>query len=148
MKRTGICRSKVGTPRKARSELKRSGALKRERPMRQSNPERQAKRRARFKARLNRADWKALRQDVFARDGYRCTALVGLIRAPGLPVGYVRCDHTDETRTGKGLVCDHLTYRRFGHELLDDLRTLCRACDRVTTKATRANWFGNRRKAS
>ena len=72
------------------------------------------KRLARYQDRLKRSDWVILRRMVFERDGYRC----------------VRCGHQNRKGIIGGLVCDHKTYRRFGHEDLDDLQTLCRDCDR------------------
>jgi 5-methylcytosine-specific restriction endonuclease McrA len=118
-KRGGKAYSTFSAPRKP---LAKRGAAK-------------AKREARFKKYLASPVWKKLRLAVFERDGFRCTANVD----PGDT--QMRCQREDETRTGKGLICDHLTYRRFGNERLEDLRTLCKNCnDRITTQ-TRANWM-------
>lgn len=93
-----------------------------------------AKRAARFKKYLASAAWKKLRLAVFERDGFRCTTI-----NPQWIV--TRCEFVDETRTGRGLICDHLTYARFGHENLGDLRTLCNRCNALVTTQTRANWM-------
>jgi len=52
--------------------------------------------------------WKAIRWKVMERDGYKCT----------------KCPNTTS------LVVHHLTYERYGHELLEDLVTLCTDCHR------------------
>lgn len=57
MKRTGIHRSTVGTPRKARSELKRSGALKRDTAIRKVNRARRASEFARCYGSKERVEW-------------------------------------------------------------------------------------------
>lgn len=52
------------------------------------------------------ATWKKLRWQVLSRDEFKCT----------------KCGET------KALVAHHLTYERAGHELLEDLVTLCTEC--------------------
>jgi 5-methylcytosine-specific restriction endonuclease McrA len=111
--------------------ITRTAPARSTKPIRKENPEAAARRRKAFNARLHRKDWKELRQQCFDRDGYRCT-IAG-------------CGVTDHTRTGEGLVADHLTYARFGHELLSDLRTLCKDHNRAETVAKRANWAEPRR---
>ena len=80
--------------------LKRGGKLK---PV---NKVRQAKRRAKYNDYLHSPAWKAIRAQVLERDGNACT----------------RCHST------KRLECHHIHYQRFGHELLEDLLTLCHDC--------------------
>lgn len=129
-----------GKPPKRLTALKRST-----KKIRKANPVAKAKRNAKYKAYLSSAAWKQLRIAVFRRDGWRCTNTFrnsaqerGWSFVSTLPQ---RCPNWDETRTtGKGLVCDHLTYARFGHENLDDLRTLCKACNARLTVSERANW--------
>jgi len=106
------------------------------------------KREAKYAAYIRSAAWKKLRLAVFERDGFRCTAVhrvqtVLSFLGEALPMGRPRlrrCLFVDETRTGAGLVADHTTYARFGHENLEDVRTLCRSCNALLTKQTRANW--------
>ncbi len=56
----------------------------------------------------NLAEWKKLRWKVLQRDGYKCT----------------KCPNTN------CLEIHHLTYERYGKELLADLITLCTDCHR------------------
>ena len=114
--------------------------------LRAGNANRKAKRTARYKTRLARKDWKALRLACFERDGFRCTAIhevrrVLVFEGEETPMGTDnrRCLNIDRSRRGVGLVADHLTYARFGHELLSDLRTLCRPCNARLTTLERAN---------
>jgi len=110
-------------------------------PMPQTNPERKAKRAKKFKAYLGSAAWKRLRKLRFEADGFRCTAIIPFVSTAAPGAYYMdRCMGSDWSRTGKGLVCDHLTYARFGHENLDDLRTVCGSCNVRETVAKRANW--------
>lgn len=113
-----------------------------------------AKREAKYKAYLASPAWKKLRLAVFERDGFRC---VTRLFAPVVAAVYYppefevkrekdgsasyRCTNEDESRTGKGLICDHLTYARFGHENLEDLATRCASCNASLTMQTRANWM-------
>ena len=115
--------------------MKRAGPLRRYTPlpkptsrMRSENPERKAKRRRGYAAHLRSPYFRALRLERFALDGWQCTAE----NVPMFASGYVwrRCPVMDETQTGKGLHADHLTYARFGHELLEDIRTVCASCHR------------------
>lgn len=107
--------------------------------IRKVNPDAKARRTKAYKARLARKDWKALRMECFERDGFRCVAdLFSWCVSPDCN-GH-RCPNEDESRTGSGLIADHLTYARFGKELLSDLRTLCRSCNARVTVAERANW--------
>ena len=57
------------------------------------------------------AYWRTLREQCFARDNYRCRL----------------CNSPDT------LQAHHRTYERFGHELLDDVTTLCEPCHVVVT---------------
>lgn len=130
--------------RSSQTPIKRS-----RKAIRQVNPVAKAKRTKKYKAYLSSAAWKAKRQERFRLDGWRCVAVVCVesvlaFEGEELAMGsrYQRCPNVDETRTGKGLVCDHLTYARFGNENLDDLRTLCKGHDRRETVLHRANWSG------
>lgn len=114
-----------------RTPLKRSTKA-----IRQVNPDAAVRRRKKYNARLHRADWKDLRQACFERDGFRCTAMVEHENTT------IRCTWRDVSRKGDGLVADHLTYARFGRELLEDLRTLCKPCNSRLTVSERANWTG------
>lgn len=129
MKRPGMPPRK--TRLRSRSPIKQGGT-----PIKKVNPERKAKRAKKFKAYLSSAAWKNLRLARFRVDGWRCTAVVPLCIGE-----FMRCPNWDETGSGKGLICDHLTYARFGHENLDDLRTLCRSCNARETTGKRANWM-------
>src|SRR6185503_10458564 len=84
-----------------------------------ANPERQKRRAAAYQARLHRADWKAKRIATFERDGWRCVRVVAGQRCP------------NGRANGTALHCNHRTYARFGHELPEDLETLCACCDRI-----------------
>lgn len=136
-----IPRSLSRTPRKGITQKKRKAIPK-------VNPARKAKRAAKFAAYLRSAAWKALRIARFRLDGWRCTATVMVpnVADDGRSLITDRCPNWDETRSGKGLICDHKTYARFGHENLDDLQTLCRSCnarETVTKRANHANGFNN-----
>lgn len=100
------------------------------------NPERKARRRKRFQRFFSTAIWRAFRERVFERDGYRCVRVVDGVLCP------------QGRASGTRLVCNHLTYARFGgQELLEDCETLCVDCDTVVTSQTRANWNSNRRRS-
>lgn len=94
--------------------------------------ERRRRREKDFKKFLGSAVWKAIRLETFKVHDFTC----------------VKCGWTDETRTGLGLVCDHLTYfRPLGQEIVgEDTRTLCGRCNAKETVAKRANWAQPRRK--
>lgn len=125
----------------------RTARLKTKTPIKKANPERRARRRKKYATFIRSPEWKAYRLKQFAYDGWRCTALRETrIAAPMDGCGddwrrVERCAFTDDTRTGKGLVCDHLGYQRFGgQEIIGrDTRTLCKACDRRETRLHRAN---------
>lgn len=118
---------------KPRSELKqpkRKAWLARgTKPIPKVNAERRAKKAKRYSAHLKSASFRALRLLAFARDGWQCVEIID----------GVRCQFVDESRTGHGLIADHTSYARFGHELLEDLQTRCRSCDRRCTPLERAN---------
>jgi hypothetical protein len=146
MKRTALTRSRP-MPRRE-TPIKKGWIARGTKPIKKVNAERKAKRAKKFKAYLGSAAWKAKRQERFAKDGYRCTAIVSTISGARMPDGGIRftngtmrCEYRDETRTGQGLVCNHKTYARFGRENLSDLETLCRAHDREETVKHRANWM-------
>lgn len=64
-------------------------------------------------------EWKALRVACFKRDGYRC----------------VECGE-------RAIIADHIKRRRDGGpDTLDNLRSLCRACD----NRLKETWSGKRR---
>ncbi len=68
------------------------------------------------------AVWRAFREQVFARDGYRCTRVTDGVRCP------------NSRRAGAQLVANHRTYDRFGgRERLEDCETLCASCDDAET---------------
>lgn len=92
------------------------------------NEQRRARREKAYRKFIGSAVWKAIRMATFILHDFTC----------------VLCGWEDRTRTGLGLVCDHLRYSRFGGQEIvgEDTRTLCRKCDRKQTKETRANWFG------
>ncbi len=83
----------------------------RKRKAKRANPSRPRKRKGswtgNYEAYLRSDEWTAKRRVILERDGYRC------------PCGSRRHLHVH-----------HLTYERLGHELLDDLVTLCRGCHR------------------
>lgn len=66
-------------------------------------------RKTKYNQHINSWEWKATRQLVLKRDGNQCTSC------------------SEKTN----LHVHHLTYDRFGNELLDDLLTLCENCHRV-----------------
>ena len=68
-----------------------------------------------YRRHLRSPEWRAFRERVKARDGYRC----------------VRC------RSRQRLEVDHLTYIRLGQERLEDCQTLCHACHRRLTRHRR-----------
>lgn len=68
------------------------------------------KRRKEYNEYLKSPAWKLLRQDVFDRDGGRCT----------------KCGC--KPSRGNWLEAHHTTYVNFGNEPLEDLLTLCRKC--------------------
>src|SRR5215471_10992451 len=68
------------------------------------------------------AYWRALRQLVFARDGWRC----------------VLCDSSDD------LECHHRTYERKAKEELRDCTTLCRGCHDLVTDHQRRQRYTTR----
>lgn len=100
----------------------RSGWIQRHTPIREVNPTRKAKRRALVAKYLGSAAWKAKRAACFARADHRCERVLD----------GMRCE-------GPAQVCDHLTYARFTRELPEDLRALCKPCDRIETVRLRAN---------
>ena len=75
-----------------------------------------------YKKYMRSKAWALKRQQVFARYGKRCYAC-GTFKGP--------------------IQVHHLTYVRFGHENLSDLRPLCAKCHR---EVTRLHWqMGKRR---
>ena len=71
---------------------------------------------------LRSGAWRALREQVFARDGGRC----------------VLCNHAED------LEVHHRTYERLGKENLNDLTTLCRQCHDVVTDHQRRQRYTTR----
>jgi 5-methylcytosine-specific restriction endonuclease McrA len=65
---------------------------------------------------LRSEEWLSIRRQVLRRDNFRCRH-TGKLNGPGDP-----------------LQVHHLTYDRVGHELLDDLITLCRSAHRQLHK--------------
>jgi 5-methylcytosine-specific restriction enzyme A len=74
-----------------------------------------------YRRHLRSPEWRAFRERVQARDGYRC----------------VRCG------SRRRLEVDHLTYIRLGHERLEDCQTVCHACHgRITRQRRRTRGSG------
>lgn len=125
-------------------------------PIKKRNAERKARRAAKYKVYLSSVAWKKLRLAVFERDLFWCVGSVPCDACEGTgngavhgiddwcgwcdATGWCRCEYRDASERGKGLICDHLTYARFGHENLEDLRTLCTSCNAKLTVSERANW--------
>lgn len=70
---------------------------------------RNVKKRVAYKRHLGSAYFQALRLACFERDGFCC-----------------QCGCGTGPYEASQLACDHLTYRNFGHELLDDVTTMLR----------------------
>lgn len=107
--------------------IARAGWLARStKPIKASNEERRARRRKAFKKFLGSALWQRIRQATFEANDFTC----------------VDCGWEDESRTGIGLVGDHVSYRRWGGQEIigEDVVTRCRKCDRKVTLEKRANW--------
>lgn len=60
------------------------------------------------------------------------------------------CPYVDESRTGIGLIADHVGYMRFGGQEIvgEDTRTLCASCNEKETTSKRANWATPKRKGT
>ena len=65
-----------------------------------------------YEAYLKSANWRALRDKILKRDGWKCTKCGGKYN----------------------LHVHHLTYEHVGEELLKDLKTLCRKCHEAQHK--------------
>lgn len=72
-------------------------------------PKKLSRRRRNYKKHLASAYFRKLRLERFAFDGYRCQCGCG--EGPFPP---------------SQLACDHVTYKNFGHETLEDVRTMLR----------------------
>lgn len=86
-------------------------------PLKKANPTRQAKRKAKYKAYLSSAAWKTVRRLALAR-------ACGMCEYERLDAAYAASEGAcleDATQV------HHLTYARFGHELLEDVVCLCKA---------------------
>lgn len=83
--------------------------LVRRTPLKRLNVERKRKRVQAYARHLRSAQFRTLRLQAFERDGYRCQTCHRMY-----PIRELRADH--------------VTYRRFGHELLSDLTTKCVRC--------------------
>lgn len=117
----------------ARKPIARASWLPRgTKPIPKTNEERRRRREKAFKKFLGSSVWRAIRMETFRVQDFTC----------------VLCGFEDRTRTGLGLVCDHLTYARFGGQEIvgEDTRTLCGSCSEKETVAHRANWAQPRRK--
>lgn len=143
MKRTRFVLSAVSGPVTARKPRK---------PLPKVNVAKKAKRVAANRKFYASAGWKATRLATFEHDGFRCTAMIERTFSSNNGIGIgtteVRCWFVDESRTGRGLVCDEIRYTRRGRERIGvDTRTLCKACNRRETVKHRANHaqgFNNR----
>lgn len=124
------------TPRlkKERQPIARTRWLPRStKAVRAINPVAKARREKAYRKFLASALWQRIRMATFELFDFTC-----------------RCGYVDESRTGIGLVCNHLTYARFGGQEIvgEDTECLCRECDKKETTSTRANWMQPRRRAS
>lgn len=124
-----------------------SQKTKTRKPIPKVNLKAKARRDASYRKYMGSKEWKALRLKVFERDGFRCIykrpwdpRIESLDEYAEMSDARLRCTEVDESRTGRGLICDHLTYARFRHELLTDLRTLCKNHNAHLTVSGRANW--------
>jgi 5-methylcytosine-specific restriction endonuclease McrA len=77
--------------------------------------------------------WWAIRKEALKRDSYRCQEC-----------GRGHKDDDPRLKPGRRVVLEvhHLTYKRFGHERLEDLKTLCRRCH-----ATEHDWQRREKRA-
>jgi 5-methylcytosine-specific restriction endonuclease McrA len=78
-------------------------------PLKRLNVERKRKRVKGYVAHLRSRYFRRLRMDCFVRDRFTCQTC-------------------GRTKPPEQLRADHLTYRRFGHELVSDLTTKCVTC--------------------
>ena len=81
----------------------------------------------RYHAYLKSGAWAARSEGRRQRDRYTCC----------------RCGWTT-TRGGRGLEVHHVTYVRRGRELMEDLRTLCTTCHRISDGHYEGNARGHR----
>ena len=127
-----------------KSVLKRTGFLKRSGKLKPRGAGK-AKRQARNAAYYRSAEWRAKRNAVFERDGYRCTEIVGPL-SPLYEGLRGRCPNRGEIvngkQTGRGLVCEETSYGHRGiPDRIDTCKTRCKDCDRRRTPMERANHF-------
>ena len=122
-------REKAPKPKKPRTPLKRGDSARLSRsgpgpttrtPMKKVNRERLDKRTKAYRAYMASPEWKAKRAACLARDEYTCQ-VCGYKKGPGL-------DAIGDVIEDRQLHAAHLTYARFGHELLEDLVTKCSDC--------------------
>ena len=111
------------------------------------NPERQAKRRKANAKYYASPEWQAIRLETFERDGWQCTRIITIRGAvareyTGKDAATFRCPFVDESRTGRGLVCDEESYAHRGRPgKTPKTRTLCTRCSEIETVRLRANHF-------
>lgn len=119
-------------PKNTKPIARHSWLTKSDKPIKASNDERRRRREKAFKKFLGSSVWKAIRLETFKVHDFIC----------------VKCGWEDATRTGLGLVCDHVSYRRFGGQEIvgEDTRCLCRRCSDTATVELRANWAQPRRR--
>lgn len=90
-------------------ELKRSANLCRSVRIPRAGAKKKSHKRARYKRHLASAFFRALRLERFAFDKYMC-----------------QCGCGEGPFTIAQLDCDHVSYKNFGHETLEDVRTMLR----------------------
>jgi 5-methylcytosine-specific restriction endonuclease McrA len=76
--------------------------------------------------------WRKRRRAVLERDDHRC-----------VDCGRKQGDEDPRLKRGRArLEVHHLTYERYGHELLEDLLTVCQRCHSI-----RHQWLGREKRA-
>lgn len=108
------------TAKPARKRLQSTTRPSRKVPLKQVNRERLDKRTKDYRKYMASPEWKAKHAACLARDQYTCQ-VCGYRKGPGM-------DAIGDVIEDRQLHAAHLTYIRFGHELLGDLVTKCAPC--------------------
>lgn len=118
-------RAERGAPLK-RSSLKRGTSTLKRSPLKAVNPERMKRRMKEYRARLAKADWQLLRRQAFDRDMGLCWCpLCAEGRKYGEAFAFEPIEiWFDQKGKAHGFHTHHVTYTRFGNELLEDLLTM------------------------